>query len=237
MRVCPTPCSPLRSGSNSIGVRRFCTCNTPGLARRSPEVCDPRFVPLAVQVCFNPYNDASLGQYRNFTYDCIVTLGEAINASNSGGSTMVAPGVDINSTDASGIPAALAAVEWADVVVLAIGLDTITIEHETHDRTTLGLPGLQVRGPATVAWQSVHAPTCACMCCAVHTHTPCCAPPPLNNKATHMQYTHVLLERTYNTHRVQHLLPFAAPGVLRAQDPCLWQALRCGALQRWSPVH
>lgn len=97
-------------------------------------------------MCFNPYNDRSLGQFKNFTYDCIETLGEAINATNSEGSTMVAPGVDMNSTDDSGIPAALAAVEWADVVVLAIGLDAITIEHETHDRTTLGLPGLQVCG-------------------------------------------------------------------------------------------
>ena len=54
--------------------------------------------------------------------------------------------MDINSTDASGIPAALAAVEWADVVVLAIGLDTVTIEHEGYDRPSIGLPGLQVGG-------------------------------------------------------------------------------------------
>ena len=82
--------------------------------------------------------------YRNYTFDCIVTLGEAINATNTGGSTMVAKGVDVDSTDASGIPAALAAVEWADVVVLAIGIDTITIEHEGVDRTSFDLPGLQV---------------------------------------------------------------------------------------------
>jgi beta-D-xylosidase 4 len=55
----------------------------------------------------------------------------------------VVQGVDINSNDDSGIAAALAAVSWADVVVLALGND-LTIEGEGTDRTALTLPGLQV---------------------------------------------------------------------------------------------
>ena len=60
----------------------------------------------------------------------------------------VQKGVDVDSTDQSGIAAAIAAVQWADVVVLAVGIDTITVEHETVDRVNISLPGLQVRqGP------------------------------------------------------------------------------------------
>ena len=94
---------------------------------------------FSAQVCYNIYDR----NVNNRTFSCIVTIGAAINASNIGGYTRVVKGVDINSTDASGIPEALDAVEWADVVLLAIGIDT-TIEGEVHDRTTTGLPGLQV---------------------------------------------------------------------------------------------
>jgi hypothetical protein len=51
-------------------------------------------------------------------------------------------GVDVNSSDSSGIPAALAAAAAADVVVLVLGNDR-TQEHETLDRTDTALPGLQ----------------------------------------------------------------------------------------------
>ena len=52
------------------------------------------------------------------------------------------PGVDVNSQDSSGIPAALAAAAAADVIILVLGNDR-TQEHETLDRTDTALPGLQ----------------------------------------------------------------------------------------------
>jgi beta-glucosidase len=130
-----------------------------------PEAPLGSLCPLWVQVCFNPYDDGNLGVFSNKTFDCIQTLGAAINASNTAGSTMVAKGVDINSTDASGIPAALAAVEWADVVVLAIGLDTITIEHEGFDRPSFDLPGLQVGGWVGEVMEAgcVYVSVCFCL--------------------------------------------------------------------------
>jgi hypothetical protein len=53
-------------------------------------------------------------------------------------------GVPVSANDSSGVGEALAAVQWADMVVLALGSDTIDVEHEGTDRTTIGLPGLQV---------------------------------------------------------------------------------------------
>ncbi len=50
--------------------------------------------------------------------------------------------MDVNSSDSSGIPAALAAAAAADVVILVLGNDR-TQEHETLDRTDTALPGLQ----------------------------------------------------------------------------------------------
>ncbi len=80
----------------------------------------------------------------DFTYACVPTIADSIAAINNaaGGATLWAPGVDINSTDASRIPAALAAVSSADVVVLCVGLDN-NIEHEGIDRPYMQLPGLQ----------------------------------------------------------------------------------------------
>eukprot|EP00727_Mastigamoeba_balamuthi_P010649 m51a1_g6206 hypothetical protein (850) ;mRNA; f:140331-144109 len=76
-------------------------------------------------------------------HDCIPTIGEWMTRLNVGGTTLVAKGVDINSTDQSGISDAVDAVLASDVVVLCVGLDT-TMEREGLDREDLGLPGLQL---------------------------------------------------------------------------------------------
>ena len=54
----------------------------------------------------------------------IPTIGSQIAAVNAGGTTTVAKGVDVNSDNSSGITPALALVEAADVVVMAIGAKT-----------------------------------------------------------------------------------------------------------------
>ena len=54
----------------------------------------------------------------------------------------VAKGVDIDSTDVSGIQAALDAISTADLVILAIGEGNAE-EHEGIDRSSISLPGLQ----------------------------------------------------------------------------------------------
>ena len=65
-------------------------------------------------------------------------------SSAAGGETRVHPGVGITGNDDSGMQVALDAVWWADAVVLAVGTDTISVEHEGTDRDTVGLPnGLQ----------------------------------------------------------------------------------------------
>ena len=55
----------------------------------------------------------------------------------------VARGVDITGSDASGIPAALAAVAAADVTLLALGYSNAAVEREGADHAYTGLPGLQ----------------------------------------------------------------------------------------------
>ena len=78
-------------------------------------------------------------------YDCIETIAAAIASLNGDGDpglTTIAKGVDVNSTDASGIPEALDLVSAADVAILVLGI-TRAEEHEGIDRTDLLLPGLQ----------------------------------------------------------------------------------------------
>eukprot|EP00475_Leptophrys_vorax_P024823 TRINITY_DN343_c0_g1_i1.p1 TRINITY_DN343_c0_g1~~TRINITY_DN343_c0_g1_i1.p1 ORF type:complete len:746 (+),score=247.05 TRINITY_DN343_c0_g1_i1:83-2320(+) len=77
-------------------------------------------------------------------FDCITTIGAGLKAVNNGagGSTVISKGVDINSNDQSGMQAAIAAANDADVIILAIGIDR-TVEHEGQDRTDINLPGLQ----------------------------------------------------------------------------------------------
>jgi hypothetical protein len=52
----------------------------------------------------------------------------------------------VDGDDTSGLAAAVAAARGADVVVLGLGL-TQHIESESHDRTEVDLPAIQVRKP------------------------------------------------------------------------------------------
>ena len=72
---------------------------------------------------------------------CAVLCG----AVSHGGETKVEEGVAITGTADAGVAAALDAVRWAEAVVLAVGTDTISVEHEGTDRQDVGLPasGLQ----------------------------------------------------------------------------------------------
>ena len=55
----------------------------------------------------------------------------------------IAQGVGVTSMDASGIPAALAAVGAADLILLAVGYSNALVEREGADHNYTGLPGLQ----------------------------------------------------------------------------------------------
>ena len=76
------------------------------------------------------------------TDECIVSIADAFRAINRAPRVTSATGVDINSDDASGIPAALKLAQAADVVVLALGIDK-SVEGEGRDRPNVTLPGLQ----------------------------------------------------------------------------------------------
>jgi len=81
----------------------------------------------------------------NASYSCITTIADAIKSENrrrGAGETFIAKGVDINSTDESGVEKALRFAQKADFVVLVLGDDS-TIETEGKDRENIQLPGLQ----------------------------------------------------------------------------------------------
>jgi xylan 1,4-beta-xylosidase len=86
---------------------------------------------------------------------CVPTIAAALEQALQGtsASVLVAPGVSIVGNDTSGIPPALAAVAAADVVLLCLGNDAVSVEHEGVDRPSSRLPGIQ----ATFAAQVVAA--------------------------------------------------------------------------------
>ena len=75
-------------------------------------------------------------------YSCIPSIFESVSRQNSNGSTKMAQGVAVNSTDTSGVQAAITLAKQSDVLILALGIDR-TIEREGIDRTDTKLPGLQ----------------------------------------------------------------------------------------------
>eukprot|EP00760_Papus_ankaliazontas_P030451 PhM_4_TR4835/c0_g1_i1/m.71676/K15920/XYL4; beta-D-xylosidase 4 len=76
--------------------------------------------------------------------DCIQTLGQGVINANGAANTVVHAGVTVAGNDTSGIPDAVNAAKDADVVILMVGIDTLTVEKETVDRQDLTLPGQQV---------------------------------------------------------------------------------------------
>ena len=75
---------------------------------------------------------------------CIWSIAAAVRFYNGKASlTTNISGVDVNSTDTSRIPEALALARAADVVVLALGTDS-SIEAEGVERFDISLPGQQL---------------------------------------------------------------------------------------------
>jgi len=83
------------------------------------------------QICPNP-ND----------FGCIVSPYLAIQSLNVGGRTFYSQGCTVTGNSMDGFPAAIAAARQADYVVMILGLDQ-DVEREGHDRTSIGLPGVQ----------------------------------------------------------------------------------------------
>lgn len=78
-------------------------------------------------------------------FDCVRTVGETFQTTQAQarlGHVYNHKGVDLDSNDTSGIPAALAAAQQADQIVLCLGIG-IDQEHEGIDRVSITLPGLQ----------------------------------------------------------------------------------------------
>jgi beta-D-xylosidase 4 len=75
------------------------------------------------------------------THYCIPTIAESIHAVN-GPLTSTAIGVDVDSQNTSGIPAAVKLAVEADVIILCLGI-TKDQEHEGVDRIDTALPGQQ----------------------------------------------------------------------------------------------
>lgn len=85
----------------------------------------------ADQLCFGGNND------------CIITIADGLQSANVGGQVAVAAGVGVVDNSTAGIAAAIDAAKAADVVVLALGADRMSVEHEGLDRTDTALPGIQ----------------------------------------------------------------------------------------------
>mmetsp|Transcript_18741 Transcript_18741/g.36126 ORF Transcript_18741/g.36126 Transcript_18741/m.36126 type:complete len:757 (+) Transcript_18741:2-2272(+) len=86
------------------------------------------------EVCFNK------------TWDCVMTISEAINMTNVGGTTLSQPAVKFVGGDDGPIDKAFDAALASDVLIIAVGTTAFQppdIEHESYDRDNLQLPGLQ----------------------------------------------------------------------------------------------
>lgn len=75
-------------------------------------------------------------------FERIETVLAAIRASQTGPAAIFAQGCEIASSDRSGFPAAVAAAQQADVVVMVLG-ESAGMSGEAASRTDIGLPGVQ----------------------------------------------------------------------------------------------
>ena len=80
------------------------------------------------------------------SFDCVETPAAAIARVNGGAdSVIVSEGCTVAGASKSGFDDAVKAAKAAEqAVVLVLGLDTSNVEKEGHDRTSLGLPGVQL---------------------------------------------------------------------------------------------
>ena len=74
---------------------------------------------------------------------CFKTIGASVAHANIGGETRVSAGVHISDTYPDNGTAAMAAVAWADTVVLCVGIDH-SQERESLDRKSMALPAAQL---------------------------------------------------------------------------------------------
>mmetsp|Transcript_412 Transcript_412/g.589 ORF Transcript_412/g.589 Transcript_412/m.589 type:complete len:766 (-) Transcript_412:179-2476(-) len=90
------------------------------------------------EVC---YNKTGTGK----SFDCVVTLADGIRSRNTGGNVTANVGVQFIGSDDGKMDQAIEAAQSADVVVLAVGTTAFgyDIEHESYDRDSLILPGIQ----------------------------------------------------------------------------------------------
>ncbi len=114
---------------------------------------DGKTLPLPVGkkiAVIGPHGNATMALVGNYLgqlcpdnkFDCIVSPLQALAAANVGGSTTWAEGCDLTKPGKAGFPAAVAAAQAADIVVLALGID-LSVEGEGHDRQNISLTGSQ----------------------------------------------------------------------------------------------
>jgi len=77
-------------------------------------------------------------------FDCITMPWQAIEAANAGGQTKMLHAVNVNDNKGEDIAGAVALSQWADHVILVLGLDQ-TIEAEGRDRYNSTLPAVQLQ--------------------------------------------------------------------------------------------
>ena len=97
-------------------------------------------------ICSNNTADAS----------CVPSIFTAVAAANAGGDTALEPGCDMVDASKQNISGAVAVAAAADVVVLALGINS-QVCNEGTDRTTLALPGAQA--PLAAAVLALGKPT------------------------------------------------------------------------------
>jgi len=105
-----------------------------------------------------PHANATIDMLANYLgqicpkeddYGCIVSPYLAIQCLNVGGKTYYSQGCTVTGSSTDGFPAAVAAARQADYVVMVLGLNQ-DVEREGHDRTTIGLPGVQFQFSQTI---------------------------------------------------------------------------------------
>ncbi|KAK7045965.1 hypothetical protein VNI00_006960 [Paramarasmius palmivorus] len=90
-----------------------------------------------------PFSNATRQMQSNYNGPAPFIVSPQQAFRDAGFDVAFANGTDINSTNASGFDAAIAAASNADVIFFAGGIDT-TIESEGHDRTEITWPGNQL---------------------------------------------------------------------------------------------
>eukprot|EP00958_Prasinococcus_capsulatus_P009826 scaffold952_cov409-Prasinococcus_capsulatus_cf.AAC.44 len=122
--------------------------------QHTQSAADARILPFASGkkvAVVGPHFNASQALVGNYlgqacptygSFDCITTLLEGVVEANGDGLVQAAQGCDVKSQSMAGFDPALAIAQWGDVVVLAMGIDQ-SVEGESHDRTSIDLPGVQ----------------------------------------------------------------------------------------------